>query len=91
MTEANRSDIIFELHLAEGEADRNATLVRLVQAYPSLREDLLDHWCEIVLIELRAAAHPEQAPVQPAVVEGTWRQFLAGVGKGPATVVLAGG
>ncbi len=42
MIEADRSDIIFEFHLAEGEADRNATLVRLIRAYPDLREDLLD-------------------------------------------------
>ncbi|GBU19823.1 MULTISPECIES: hypothetical protein [Methylobacterium] len=75
MTEANRSDIIFELHLAEGEADRNATLVRLVQAYPSLREDLLDHWCEIVLMELRAAAYPE--PPCPPVDEAEAARALA--------------
>ncbi|SFS56351.1 hypothetical protein [Methylobacterium sp. yr668] len=57
MTEADlRDDVIFEPHLAEGEAERNATLVRLVRAYPDLREDLLDHWYEIVLMELRAAA-----------------------------------
>lgn len=75
MTEADRSDIIFELHLAEGEADRNATLVRLVRAYPELREDLLDYWCEIVLMELRAAAFPE--PPCPPVDEAEAARALA--------------
>ena len=75
MTEADRSDIIFELHLAEGEADRNATLVRLVRAYPNLREDLVDHWCEIVLMELRAAAYPE--PPCPPVDEAEAARALA--------------
>lgn len=75
MTEADRDDIIFELHLAEGEADRNATLVRLVRAHPDLREDLLDHWCEIVLMELRAAAYPE--PECQPVDEGVAARALA--------------
>jgi len=43
MTEADRSDIIFELPLAHTEAKRNATLIRLVRAYPDLREDLVYH------------------------------------------------
>ena len=72
---ADRDDIIFELHLAGGEADRNATLVRLVRAHPDLREDLVDHWCEIVLMELRAAAYPEP-PCQP-VDEDVAAQALA--------------
>ncbi len=75
MTEADRSDIIFELHLAEGDADRNATLVRLVRAYPDLREDLLDHWFEIVLMELRAAAYPE--PPCPPVDKAEAARALA--------------
>jgi hypothetical protein len=75
MTEADRDDVIFELHLADTEADRNATLVRLVRAYPDLREDLLDHWCEIVLGELRAAAYPE--PPCPAVDESVAARALA--------------
>ncbi|CAA2160104.1 hypothetical protein MBRA_05267 [Methylobacterium brachiatum] len=58
MTEADRrDDIIFELHLAE-LGDRNAVLVRLVREHPELREELVDHFCEIVWMEWRAAAVP---------------------------------
>ena len=57
------------------EADRNATLVRLVRAHPDLREDLLDHWCEIVLMELWAAAYPE--PECQPVDEGVAARALA--------------
>ncbi|KZB99792.1 hypothetical protein AU375_04081 [Methylobacterium radiotolerans] len=94
MTEADRDDVIFELHLAEGEADRNATLVRLVRVYPDLREDLVDHWCEIVLMELRAAAYPE--PECPPVDEGVAARALARfyemeAGLAGGTVVIAGG
>jgi hypothetical protein len=85
MTEADRNDIIFELHLADSEAEQNATLVRLVRAYPELRENLVNHFVEIILMEFRAAAHPEPAPAEPVIVEGAWRRFLAGVGAGPAT------
>lgn len=77
MTDDDRSDIIFELHLAEGEADRNATLVRLVRAYPDLREDLVDHWCEIVLMEWRAATNPEMPcpPVDEAEATRSLARF----------------
>lgn len=93
MTEADRDDVIFELHLAEGEADRNAALVRLVRAYPDLREDLLDHWCEIVLMELRAAAYPEPEcpPIDEGVAAWALARFGAGVQPWPAAVVLADG
>lgn len=77
MTEADRDDIIFELHLADTEADRNATLVRLVWAYHDLREDLVDHWCEIVLAELRAALNPEPEPPCPPVDKDVAAQALA--------------
>lgn len=49
--------------------------MRLVRAYPDLREDLVDHWCEIVLMELRAAAHPE--PECPQVDEAVAARALA--------------
>lgn len=93
MTEADRSDIIFELHLAEGEADRNATLVRLVRAYPHLCEDLLDHWCEIALMELRPAAYPEPPcqPVDEGVAARALARFRTGVRPRPVAVALADG
>jgi hypothetical protein len=46
-----------------------------VRAYPDLREDALDHWCEIVLMEFRAAAYPE--PPYLDVDEGIAARALA--------------
>lgn len=94
MTQADRDDIIFELHCAEGAAARNATLVRLVRAYPDLREDLVDHWVEIVLMELRAAAHPEPPcpPVDEAVGARALARFVSmEAAMVTGTVVMAGG
>lgn len=61
----------------DGETDRNATLVRLVRAYPGLREDLVAHWCEIVLMELRAALNPESEPPCPPVDQAVAARALA--------------
>jgi hypothetical protein len=75
MTEADRrDDIIFELHLAE-PGDRNAVLVRLVREHPELREELVDHFCEIVWMEWRAASEPE--PPCPPVDEAEAARSLA--------------
>ncbi|MGU3663957.1 hypothetical protein ACLBX9_07200 [Methylobacterium sp. A49B] len=58
-----KDDIICELDRAE-EAGRIDPLVRLVRYNPELREELVDHYVEILLMEWRAA-HDREPPCPP--------------------------
>ena len=65
---------ICELDRAE-EADRIDLLVRLVRYNPELREDLVDHCVEILLMEWRAA--PDREPPCPPIDEAEAVRSLA--------------